>query len=203
MDNLMARMEQYASNLESLVTERTRAYLDEKRRVEELLHRLLPQSVAQQLSLGQSVVPETFQSVTIYFSDIVGFTTIAGKSTPMEVVDLLNDIYTMFDKIIDSYDVYKVETIGDAYMVVSGLPERNGDNHVKNIADVALGIRQSVTDFKIRHLPGEDLRIRIGIHTGPVVAGVVGLTMPRYCLFGDTVNTASRMESTSEGNSKH
>ncbi|KAJ8303059.1 hypothetical protein KUTeg_019455 [Tegillarca granosa] len=202
MDNLMARMEQYASNLESLVTERTRAYLDEKRRVEELLHRLLPQSVAQQLSLGQSVVPETFQSVTIYFSDIVGFTTIAGKSTPMEVVDLLNDIYTMFDKIIDSYDVYKVETIGDAYMVVSGLPERNGDNHVKNIADVALGIRQSVTDFKIRHLPGEDLRIRIGIHTGPVVAGVVGLTMPRYCLFGDTVNTASRMESTSEGNSK-
>ena len=90
----------------------------------------------------------------------------------------------------------KVETIGDAYMVVSGLPTRNGMLHAREIARVSLALLNAVMSFKIRHRPGEQLKLRIGVHTGPCVAGVVGLKMPRYCLFGDTVNTASRMEST-------
>lgn len=107
----------------------------------------------------------------------------------------LNDLYTCFDSVIEGFDVYKVETIGDAYMVVSGLPVRNGIMNAREIARMSLALLKQVLSFKIRHRPGEQLNLRIGIHTGPCAAGVVGLKMPRYCLFGDTVNTASRMES--------
>uniref|UniRef100_A0A0C9RFT0 guanylate cyclase n=1 Tax=Fopius arisanus TaxID=64838 RepID=A0A0C9RFT0_9HYME len=198
LDNLLSRMEQYANNLETLVAERTADYLEEKRKCEELLYQLLPKSVASQLILGQSVIAETYDHVTIYFSDIVGFTSLSAESTPLQVVDLLNDLYTCFDSIIENFDVYKVETIGDAYMVVSGLPVRNGMNHAREIARMSLALRDTVMTFSIRHRPNEQLKLRIGMHTGPCVAGVVGLKMPRYCLFGDTVNTASRMESNGE-----
>ncbi|EFP05819.1 hypothetical protein GCK72_018282 [Caenorhabditis remanei] len=151
--------------------------------------------VAERLKLGQSVEPEAFESVTIFFSDVVGFTVLANKSTPLQVVNLLNDLYTTFDAIIEKNDSYKVETIGDAYLVVSGLPRRNGTEHVNNIANMSLELQDSLLSYKIPHLPQEKVQIRIGMHSGSCVAGVVGLTMPRYCLFGDTVNTASRMES--------
>ncbi|XP_076677166.1 atrial natriuretic peptide receptor 1 isoform X3 [Andrena cerasifolii] len=198
LDNLLSRMEQYANNLETLVDERTSDYLEQKRKCEELLYQLLPKSVASQLILGQSVIAETYDQVTIYFSDIVGFTKLSAESTPLQVVDLLNDLYTCFDSIIENFDVYKVETIGDAYMVVSGLPVRNGMNHAREIARMSLALRDTVMTFSIRHRPNEQLKLRIGMHSGPCVAGVVGLKMPRYCLFGDTVNTASRMESNGE-----
>ncbi|XP_050022436.1 atrial natriuretic peptide receptor 1 isoform X2 [Alexandromys fortis] len=198
LDNLLSRMEQYANNLEELVEERTQAYLEEKRKAEALLYQILPHSVAEQLKRGETVQAEAFDSVTIYFSDIVGFTALSAESTPMQVVTLLNDLYTCFDAVIDNFDVYKVETIGDAYMVVSGLPVRNGQLHAREVARMALALLDAVRSFRIRHRPQEQLRLRIGIHTGPVCAGVVGLKMPRYCLFGDTVNTASRMESNGE-----
>ncbi|XP_077993028.1 atrial natriuretic peptide receptor 1-like [Glandiceps talaboti] len=195
LDNLLARMEQYANNLEGLVEERTSQYLEEKKRAEDLLDRLLPRSVSEKLKQGKEVEAESFESVTIYFSDIVGFTALSASSTPYQVVDLLNDLYTCFDAIIDHFDVYKVETIGDAYMVVSGLPVTNGNRHAYEIGRMSLALLEAVKTFKIRHRPGEKLKLRIGVHTGFVCAGVVGLKMPRYCLFGDTVNTASRMES--------
>ncbi|XP_041041023.1 atrial natriuretic peptide receptor 2 isoform X2 [Carcharodon carcharias] len=198
LDNLLSRMEQYANNLEKLVEERTQAYLEEKRKAENLLYQILPHSVAEQLKWGETVQAEAFDSVTIYFSDIVGFTSMSAESTPLQVVTLLNDLYTCFDAIIDNFDVYKVETIGDAYMVVSGLPVRNGKLHARETARMSLALLEAVKSFKIRHRPNDQLKLRIGIHTGPVCAGVVGLKMPRYCLFGDTVNTASRMESTGE-----
>uniref|UniRef100_A0A9J8C5C4 Guanylate cyclase n=1 Tax=Cyprinus carpio carpio TaxID=630221 RepID=A0A9J8C5C4_CYPCA len=198
LDNLLSRMEQYANNLEELVEERTQAYLEEKRKAEALLYQILPHSVADQLKRGETVQAEAFDSVTIYFSDIVGFTALSAESTPMQVVTLLNDLYTCFDAIIDNFDVYKVETIGDAYMVVSGLPVRNGKLHGREIARMSLALLEAVKTFKICHRPDEQLKLRIGIHSGPVCAGVVGLKMPRYCLFGDTVNTSSRMESNGE-----
>ncbi|KAI7798398.1 atrial natriuretic peptide receptor 1 precursor [Triplophysa rosa] len=198
LDNLLSRMEQYANNLEELVEERTQAYHEEKRKAEALLYQILPHSVAEQLKRGEMVQAEAFDSVTIYFSDIVGFTALSAESTPMQVVTLLNDLYTCFDAIIDNFDVYKVETIGDAYMVVSGLPMRNGKLHAREIARMSLALLEAVHSFQIRHRQSQQLRLRIGIHSGPVCAGVVGLKMPRYCLFGDTVNTASRMESNGE-----
>ncbi|CAG5135632.1 unnamed protein product, partial [Candidula unifasciata] len=184
MDNLMRRMEQYANNLEKMVEEKTVELREEKKKSEELLYQILPRSVADRLKSGLRVEPQVYEGVSIYFSDIV--------------VDLLNDVYSCFDAIIEEFDVYKVETIGDAYMVVSGLPQRNGHLHAINIANMALKIVETVREFRIRHMPGEKLRIRVGLHSGPVCAGVVGLKMPRYCLFGDTVNTASRMESSGE-----
>ncbi|XP_061598022.1 atrial natriuretic peptide receptor 1 [Cololabis saira] len=198
LDNLLSRMEQYANNLEELVEERTQAYNEEKRKAEALLYQILPHSVAEQLKRGETVQAEAFDSVTIYFSDIVGFTALSAESTPLQVVTFLNDLYTCFDAIIDNFDVYKVETIGDAYMVVSGLPVRNGKLHGREVVRMSLALLEAVKSFKIRHRPSQQLRLRIGIHSGPVCAGVVGLKMPRYCLFGDTVNTASRMESTGE-----
>nr|XP_060613964.1 atrial natriuretic peptide receptor 1 [Anolis sagrei ordinatus] len=198
LDTLLSRMEQYANNLEELVEERTQAYLEEKRKAEVLLYQILPHSVAEQLKRGETVEAEAFDSVTIYFSDIVGFTALSAESTPMQVVALLNDLYTCFDAIIDNFDVYKVETIGDAYMVVSGLPVRNGRLHAREVSRMSLALLEAVRNFKIHHRPDQQLKLRIGIHSGPVCAGVVGLKMPRYCLFGDTVNTASRMESNGE-----
>ncbi|XP_013792033.2 guanylate cyclase 32E-like, partial [Limulus polyphemus] len=197
-DNMMVMMEKYAYNLEGLVQERTYQLMEEKKKTENLLARMLPRPVAEQLKRGEQVEAESFEYVTIYFSDIVGFTALSAVSTPLQVVDLLNDLYTCFDSIIGNYDVYKVETIGDAYMVVSGLPLRNGDKHAGEIASMALHLLGKIQNFEIRHRKGEHLKLRIGIHSGPCVAGVVGLTMPRYCLFGDTVNTASRMESSGE-----
>ncbi|ESO91425.1 hypothetical protein LOTGIDRAFT_209773 [Lottia gigantea] len=202
LDNLLRRMEQYANNLEKLVEEKTEELLEEKKRSEQLLYQILPKSVAESLKIGQPVEPEAFDSVTIYFSDIVGFTEISAKSSPLEVVNLLNDLYVCFDGIIDKLNVYKVETIGDAYMVVSGLPIRY-PHHGKEIATMSLAIRKAISSFKMRHLPDHRIEIRIGLHTGPTVAGVVGVKMPRYCLFGDTVNTASRMESNGQAMKIH
>ncbi|KAK9536379.1 hypothetical protein VZT92_006165 [Zoarces viviparus] len=196
IDSMLRMLEQYSSNLEDLIRERTEELEVERQKTDKLVAQMLPKSVAQALKTGKPVKPEHFSEVTLYFSDIVGFTTISALSDPIEVVDLLNDLYTLFDAIIGLHDVYKVETIGDAYMVASGVPTRNGNRHAAEMANMSLDILHCIGTFKMRHMPELRVRIRIGLHSGPVVAGVVGLTMPRYCLFGDTVNTASRMEST-------
>nr|XP_056703158.1 guanylyl cyclase C [Euleptes europaea] len=196
MDTLIRRLQLYSRNLEHLVEERTQLYKAERDRADRLNFMLLPGPVVKSLKETGLVEPELFEEVTIYFSDIVAFTTICKYSTPMEVVDMLNEIYKNFDRILDHHDVYKVETIGDAYMVVSGLPKRNGNRHAVDICMMALDILSFVGSFELQHLPGLPIWIRIGIHSGPCAAGVVGIKMPRYCLFGDTVNTTSRMEST-------
>ncbi|KAJ8956891.1 hypothetical protein NQ318_014308 [Aromia moschata] len=185
VDTMFQMLEKYSNNLEELIRERTEQLDIEKKKTEQLLNRMLPSYVAEKLKLGMPVDPEEFEEVTIYFSDIVGFTTISAHSTPFQVVDLLNDLYTCFDATINAYNVYKVETIGDAYMVVGGLPVRVPD-HAEQVATMALDLLHQSGTFCIRHLPGTPLRLRIGLHSGPCCAGVVGLTMPRYCLFGDT-----------------
>ncbi|XP_077355430.1 atrial natriuretic peptide receptor 2 [Festucalex cinctus] len=197
VDMMMSLMEKYSKHLEVLVGERTQDLMHEKQKTDRLLYSMLPRQVADDLRQGKPSQAQSYVSATVFFSDIVGFTQLSSSSTPYQVVDFLNKLYTTFDDIIDIYDVYKVETIGDAYMVVSGVPQENGIHHASEIASMALDLVGVCRTFRIPHKPNMQLQIRAGIHSGPVVAGVVGTKMPRYCLFGDTVNTASRMESTS------
>uniref|UniRef100_A0A182TVY7 Guanylate cyclase domain-containing protein n=1 Tax=Anopheles melas TaxID=34690 RepID=A0A182TVY7_9DIPT len=185
-------------NYSTKLMARTMELRMEKGKSDRLLYQMLPPAVVKQLKQQRQVPAETFDAVTIFFSDIVGFTDISASSSAMEVVIMLNTLYRLFDSIILKYDVYKVETIGDAYMVVSGLPQRNGNRHAGEIAMMSLDLVCGISGFTIPHMKHRILEIRVGINTGPCVAGVVGTTMPRYCLFGDTINTASRMESTGE-----
>ncbi|CAO1392846.1 unnamed protein product [Diamesa serratosioi] len=192
--NAVATIQLYSMNL----AKKAKELKNEKRKSDSLLFQMLPTSVAIKLKQTHQVPAEYYESVTIYFSDIVGFTEIASFCSPLEVVSFLNSIYRVFDERIECYDVYKVETIGDAYMVCSGLPVRNGKKHVSEISTMALDLLHASSYFKVPHRSNETIQIRSGIHTGSCGAGIVGTKMPRYCLFGDTVNTASRMESTSE-----
>jgi len=180
MDYVFGMLEQYASSLEQEVEERTRELVEEKRKSDILLYRMLPKQVADKLKLGEFVEPEQFSAATIFFSDVVSFTTLASKCSPLQVikifeinklwikkvVNLLNGLYTAFDGIIDSHDVYKVETIGDGYLVCSGIPRKNGNDHAKEISELAFAFLRTVSTFRVDHLPNERVNLRIGIHTG-------------------------------------
>ncbi len=159
---------------------------------ERLLLSILPQPIAEQLKEGKSSIAEGFASVTILFADIVGFTILSQKIPPQELVKLLNEIFSDFDRLSDRYGLEKIKTIGDAYMAVGGLPNPC-ENHAQLVAEMALDMQQDVAKFNKKHRV--KLSIRIGINTGPVVAGVIGTKKFIYDLWGDAVNTASRMES--------
>ncbi|XP_049708855.1 guanylate cyclase soluble subunit beta-2-like [Elephas maximus indicus] len=165
----------------------------EKKKTETLLYAMLPEHVANQLKEGKKVAAGEFKTCTILFSDVVTFTSICAACEPIQTVTMLNSMYSRFDRLTSIHGVYKVETIGDAYMVVGGVPVPVG-NHAQRMANFALGMRISAREV-VNPVTGEPIQVEMGIHTGPVLAGVVGDKMPRYCLFGDTVNTASRMQS--------
>ncbi|XP_055351643.1 atrial natriuretic peptide receptor 1-like [Paramacrobiotus metropolitanus] len=202
VDYLIRTMEKYASKLEAEAEEKMRQFMEEKRRSEDILSQILPKSIAERLTKGQTVIPETYGSTTVYFSDVDGYSELTTEATtPLDVVQILNTLYTVSDTIIEKFDVYKVETVKDSYLVISGLPVRNGINHASEVSSLALTLRREINSLKISGLSFQTKRkllLRVGLHSGPCVAAVIGLKMPRYCLFGDTVNTASRMESHGE-----
>eukprot|EP00066_Takifugu_rubripes_P017518 XP_011606784.1 PREDICTED: guanylate cyclase soluble subunit beta-2-like [Takifugu rubripes] len=166
---------------------------EEKRKTENLLYAMLPKHVANELKEGKAVEAGEFQECTILFSDVVTFTNICAMCEPLQIVQMLNSMYLRFDRLTTVHNVYKVETIGDAYMVVGGVPIPVS-SHAERVANFALGMIVASREV-INPVTGGPIQIRVGLHSGPVLAGVVGEKMPRYCLFGDTVNTASRMES--------
>ncbi|HLO47485.1 MAG TPA: adenylate/guanylate cyclase domain-containing protein [Kamptonema sp.] len=164
----------------------------EQEKSERLLLNILPQPIAERLKQGQSNIADGFAEVTILFADIVGFTEISSRVSPQELVNLLNQIFSAFDRLSENYGLEKIKTIGDNYMVAGGLPMPH-PQHAEVIAEMALDMQQEIVKFSIEC--GKPLNIRIGINTGPVVAGVIGTKKFIYDLWGDAVNTASRMES--------
>ena len=164
----------------------------EQEKSERLLLNILPEMIADRLKKGDSNIADGFAEVTILFADIVGFTEISARTSPQELVELLNKIFSAFDRLSEQYGLEKIKTIGDNYMVAGGLP-MPCTNHAESIAEMALEMQQEI--MKLSGECDKPLNIRIGINTGPVVAGVIGTKKFIYDLWGDAVNTASRMES--------
>jgi class 3 adenylate cyclase len=169
-----------------------RLLLAERERSEQLLLNVLPAQIAARLKQGEEVIADGFPEVTVLFADLVDFTQRSQETTPERVVRILDDLFSALDGLAERHGLEKIKTIGDAYMAVGGLPEPRPD-HAEAVAEMALAVREEVA----RHLDpgGRPLAVRIGIDTGPVVAGVIGRRKFSYDLWGDTVNTASRMES--------
>jgi class 3 adenylate cyclase len=167
----------------------------EQMKSEKLMLNILPKPIADRLKRGEKNIAGSYPEVTVLFSDLVGFTKMSATKTAPELVKLLNDIFSRFDKRAELLGLEKIKTIGDAYMAVGGLPIPRSD-HAEIVADMALGMYQDLADFNQANQ--QEIQMRIGIHSGPVVAGVIGFTKFSYDLWGNTVNTASRMESTSE-----
>ena len=164
----------------------------EREKTEHLLLNILPESIAKRLKQKEVTIADNFEEVTVLFGDIVDFTKLSSHVSPAELVDLLNEIFSRFDRLVEQYGLEKIKTIGDSYMVVGGLPLIRAD-HAEAIANFALDMQQELETFNAER--GQAFRMRIGINTGPVVAGVIGIKKFIYDLWGDTVNTASRMES--------
>lgn len=179
-----------------ILRDQERAYLkqlaEEQEKSERLLLNILPEAIAQRLKQGEETIADSFSEVTVLFADLVGFTKISANLSPAELVELLNRIFSAFDELADKYGLEKIKTIGDAYMIVGGLPIPKED-HAEAIADMALEILTQIKDISTKE--AKSLEIRIGINTGAVEAGVIGTKKFAYDLWGDTVNTAHRMES--------
>ncbi len=176
----------------------TQARIDEQQK---LLHNVLPPSIADRMLTGSKLIAEKIPSVSVLFADIVNFTKLSGRITPEELVDGLDRIFSEFDALAEKYGLEKIKTIGDAYMVVSGAPLQRND-HAQAIAQFALEMVEIMKEFR-SFSTGEEIHLRIGIHSGEVVAGVIGKKKFAYDLWGDAVNTASRMESHGEAGKIH
>ena len=193
-------LEKNNAELEQRVEERTADLRLEKERSEQLLLNILPEAIAEQLKQDTKAIASAIEEVTILFADIVGFTPLSSQVPPIELVSVLNEMFSIFDHLAEQHGLEKIKTIGDAYMVVGGLPLPKL-NHAEAIADMALEMQAALSQFQApleRFNIGSKFQIRIGINTGSVVAGVIGIKKFIYDLWGDAVNIASRMESSGE-----
>ncbi len=195
----IGRLRQDAKQLEQRVRERTAQLQEtnielvkEQEKSDRLLLNILPESIAVKLKDGQNSIADGFAEVTILFADIVGFTVLSSQISPEELLTFLNEIFSAFDSLTEKYNLEKIKTIGDAYMVVGGLPNPSS-NHAESIAEMALDMQDELVKFNAKH--NAEINIRIGINTGPAIAGVIGTKKFIYDLWGDAVNTAARMES--------
>lgn len=202
---LIARIRYHSQGYRALI-ERNDAFAAmelEKQRSEMLLLNILPKDIARQLkdgSNGKGYIASSYDSVSVLFADIVGFTKLSATVSAEDLVRLLNGIFSGFDQLSEKHGLEKIKTIGDAYMVVAGIPMERAD-HAQAIARMALDMQIMIHEFK--QSAAEDISVRIGIASGPVVAGIIGIKKFIYDLWGDTVNTASRMESHGEPNRIH
>lgn len=206
---LIARIRSHSKAYHTFL-ERDRAYADmerslrhlelERAKSDHLLLNIFPAQIVERLKKGERAIADIFPHVSVLFADIVGFTKLSALVSPRELLGTINVIFSAFDQLVDFYNLEKIKTIGDAYMIVSGLPTERSD-HAEAIANIALDMQSQLNEIvqmAVEHIDRDiqkNFSIRIGIHSGPVIAGIVGKRKFLYDLWGDTVNTASRMES--------
>jgi len=203
IDSMAARLAAAFGNAEQKAEEaqaQARALAEERHRSEKLLHNILPAIIAERLQKGESLIADTYPEVTVLFADIVGFTKLSAQLGPREIVSMLNDVFGLFDELVVKHKLEKIKTIGDCYMVVGGVPDRSA-THCQQVARFALAALKSLEEYAA-DFPNP-MRIRIGMHTGTVVAGIVGTQKFAYDLWGDVVNIASRYETTGTPNKIH
>jgi class 3 adenylate cyclase len=189
---MAATIQEHSDNLEGLVAKRTSELAAEKQTSERLLLNVLPGPIADRLKQGEGLIVDRFDEVSVLFADLVGFTALSARTSPEVLVGMLDELFSEFDRLAEKHGLEKIKTIGDAYMVVAGIPEAR-DDHARAMARMGLDMMAVIEAYAAR--TGSDLTIRVGINTGSVVAGVIGRKKFIYDLWGDTVNTASRMES--------
>lgn len=197
-DSMITSIDQHVTEVEAARTtlaEQAVSLEEERQRSEHLLLNVLPATIAERLMGGEEDIAESFSEVSVLFSDIVGFTEMSARVGAKQVVDMLNEVFGLLDQLAIKHGVEKIKTIGDCYMVAAGVPDRS-PTHTQQIAAFSLEMQATVKDYAAR--TGRDIRMRTGIHTGTVVAGIVGTTKFTYDLWGDVVNIASRMESSGE-----
>ncbi|XP_021366509.1 uncharacterized protein LOC110458877 [Mizuhopecten yessoensis] len=198
-ENLTSSIQRYGLTL----VDRTNDLRKEKKRSDGLLYQMVPALVADKLKKNIEIDPEYFSSVTILFLDIFGFNRISSECSPNEIVVLMNSVYGTIDELLEDYNVYKVETIKDCYMVASGIPTRNEDRHSSEVADLALEMLQLIQTKRFSVSGNRYVQLLIGVNTGPCMTGIIGAIMPRYCVLGETVNFAAKMKMESSPNKIH
>lgn len=171
------------------------ALAKEQEKTEQLLLNILPFKIAQRLKAGEEHIADACPNVSVLFADMVGFTAMSRTMTPSALVEVLGDLFSRFDLITEKHGLEKIKTIGDCYMLAGGVPEPR-DDHAHAAVDAAMDMCVALEEMHAR--TGGALRMRIGVHSGPIVAGVIGIRKFTYDLWGDTVNVASRMESTGQ-----
>jgi class 3 adenylate cyclase len=185
------KVESYAKDLEVEVNEKTKELREEKEKSEQLLLNVLPDQIAERLKQGEQPIADHFDEASVIFIDIVDFTKLSAKSTPQKMVNMLNDVFTEFDKIAEKYGLEKIKTIGDCYMAAAGIPIHRPD-HAEAIARMAIESMEKMNGYRTDE--GHEIKFRVDLDCGPIVAGVIGKQKFIYDLWGDMVNTASRME---------
>ncbi|XP_055347907.1 atrial natriuretic peptide receptor 1-like [Paramacrobiotus metropolitanus] len=222
VDSIIRRFEAYTLTLDEAVRVKSEELQNERKKCDDLLSEMLPRCVVDQLRNRQTMVAEYYSSVSVFFSDLDGFLAWVSRVPPEEVIGAVTSMFSAFDGAIQHMDVYKVETVRDSYMTVSGIPDRGDKQHVAEICRMAVKLMKifdengRTTHSAMMSVPGHvvtgimhpqsepvALRLRCGIHSGPCAAGVIGMRVPRYCLFGDTVNVAARMNSHGQGGRIH
>ncbi|XP_055330428.1 atrial natriuretic peptide receptor 1-like [Paramacrobiotus metropolitanus] len=206
----------YTLTLDEAVRVKTAELQSERKKCDDLLSELLPRCVVDQLRNHETMVAEYYSSVSVFFSDLDGFTVWVSSVSPVLVIGTVTSLFSAFDGAIHEMDVYKVETVRDSYMTVSGIPSRGDNQHAAEICRMAIRLmkvfKNSEAMTKNALMPVEGpftaaasgaLQLRCGVHSGPCAAGVIGMRVPRYCLFGDTVNVAARMNSHGQGGRIH
>ena len=176
-----------------IIQEQQEALKTERQRSERLLLNILPEEIAARLKLNQEdIIADSFSNISVLFADIVDFTRMSNSMTPKEIVNFLNELFVLYDDLVEKYGLEKIKTIGDAYMVGAGIPVPM-ENHAEQILEFSIDMLKVTHEYNQKH--NQNIRIRVGINSGPAVAGVIGTKKFLYDLWGDTVNTASRMES--------